>query len=150
MYKVTAVLFQRVLAATKVVRHDSMLVVEPLGNSISLRQVLLVYFVALFVARRRIPLFRQLIVSVATTSLDYEFIRLFEKALRLVTELVVFVARGGRIERFRFVRNLNFLCALPNLALPFVPDRIPSILPLVFQERLDKLILFCQKRVVVG
>ena len=150
MYKVTAVLFQRVLAATKVVRHDSMLVVEPLGNSVSLRQVLLVYFVALFVARRRIPLFRQLIVSVATTSLDYEFIRLFEKALWLVTELVVFVARGGRIERFRFVRNLNFLCALPNLALPFVPDRIPSILPLVFQERLDKLILFCQKRVVVG
>jgi len=133
MYKVTAVLFQRVLATTKVVRHDSVLVVEPFGNSISLRQVLLVYFVALFVARRRIPLFRQLIVSVATASLNYEFIRLFEKTLRLATELVVFVARGGRIERFRFIRHRNFLRALPDLALPFVPDRIPSILPLIFQ-----------------
>lgn len=92
MYKVTALLFQRVLATAQVVRHDSLLVVEPLGNSISLGQVLLVYFVALFVARRRIPLLRQLIVSVATASLDYELIRLLEKTLRLVTELVVFVA----------------------------------------------------------
>ena len=156
IYEVTTVLFQGILAVSQM-RHDRVLITDAFRNAVSLRQVLLVHFVALFVARRRVPLFRQIVVSIATSSLDYKVIRLFEKILWLVNELVFFVAWGGRIECFRFLIHLTWLgcertifCALPDLALTFVPDRISSILPLVFQQRLNKLILFRKKWVVVS
>ena len=77
IYKVTTVLFERILAVAQM-RHNSVLIIHPFRDSVGLRQVLLVNFVALFVARRRIPLFWQIIVSIATTNFDYEVIRLLE------------------------------------------------------------------------
>lgn len=91
IYKVTTLLFERILAVAQM-RHNSVLIIHPFRDTVGLRQVLLVNFVALFVPRRRIPLFWQIIVSIATTNFDYEVIRLLEEILWLVTELVFFVA----------------------------------------------------------
>lgn len=91
IHEVTTVLFERILAVAQM-RHDSILIIDPLRNSIGLGQVLLMHFVALFVACRRISLFWQIVVSIAAPSLDYEVVCLLEEILRLVAQLVSFVA----------------------------------------------------------
>lgn len=140
--KVATVLFQRILAVSQMC-HDGVLIIHALGNSVGLREVLLVRFVALFVAGCRVSLLGQIVVGVTAAGLDYKVIGLLEKILRLLNYkvLLLFIGRGSRIERFRLLVHLarvrregTIFRALPDLALDFMSNRVPGILPLVFQE----------------
>lgn len=78
-----ALFFQRVFAVPEV-RHYGILVVQAFGDTISLRQILLVYFIALFVARRRVSLFWKIIVSVAASGFYYKIIGLLQEVFWLL------------------------------------------------------------------